>query len=490
MKKNKLLFVALTMLTIFVSLSFGSTVGIIVNSDFYPQIRESVQKYADDIRTIEKKEVWIDSTSFSDTSLSGASPEKDLRDTLINHWKNDELEGAVLIGDFPIVELIDLSVGYDEPTDVYFMDLNGRWTGRKLPVTNGYPNSYADPRGIIKYENYKGDISGNKDVEIWLTRLIPSRMTKYMEKYNFENIQTEKEIIDSYFSRVRKRMYGLDERPKTAYAVATDFTVNVWDFFRNKSKLVKYYNSVPYEYLPNATTYKSRLQSGHELVCVMAHSDAASHSFGSGTYFYLREFIQMSPPSKVNFFITSACHNSDITKYNFGTAYALLHDGLISFGSGTGCGIYHEPNLFNPLGKDSTFGATLKNWFNSKPGANKKNYLAHIMQGVGTLHIKQYPELSVPVVSTKESVSSSGMLAYFEQGSLFFVLPNSNSTVLVTISLYTLKGRLIKRAYRNMIDGNLSVKVDRGELGISKGVYLCRVSVAGIKRALKFNISE
>jgi hypothetical protein len=74
-------------------------VGIIVNRDLYPSVQTAIQSYINDLSTTDGTPVWLNAGSFISTSSKAA-----LRDSLAKHFRDDELEGAVLIGDLPIAE--------------------------------------------------------------------------------------------------------------------------------------------------------------------------------------------------------------------------------------------------------------------------------------------------------------------------------------------------------------------------------------------------
>lgn len=42
----------------------SAKVGVIVNKDLYPLIRNAVLTYVNDVRTIDGKVVWVDTTTF------------------------------------------------------------------------------------------------------------------------------------------------------------------------------------------------------------------------------------------------------------------------------------------------------------------------------------------------------------------------------------------------------------------------------------------
>jgi hypothetical protein len=120
-KMNKKLIVPISifLLSIFSSHLFGK-VGIIVNKDLYSSIQSSLSTYIADLSSIENKEVWLDKDNFDDTDTP-----QELKDALKDHYQNDNLEGAILIGDLPIAKY-SLS---NETCDLYFMDLDGSWSG-------------------------------------------------------------------------------------------------------------------------------------------------------------------------------------------------------------------------------------------------------------------------------------------------------------------------------------------------------------------------
>ena len=66
MRKHILIYICLSLLL--AMLNTSAKVGIIINKNLYPFIKEALHTYITDVNTIEKKKVWVNSTSFDETN--------------------------------------------------------------------------------------------------------------------------------------------------------------------------------------------------------------------------------------------------------------------------------------------------------------------------------------------------------------------------------------------------------------------------------------
>lgn len=477
---NKKIILPVIVMLFFYSMVYCK-IGILVNGDLYPQIRESVLMYANDVVEVEKKSVWIDSTTFNEEwILSNEIPEQALRDTLKNHYENDSLEGVVLIGTFPVVELVDLWIYQVAPTEAYFMDLDGNWEGRN-----------AEDKYISQYDKYSGDANGKITAEIWISRIFPLRIVE--AEHAPENV-TEKAIVDSYLLRVHNRMRGIDKGSRKAYSASCDFSLTQWKYLRNSCKLKNQYDSIPYEYLPSSATYKQRLQEDFDVHFVLAHSKNTYQDFGwSGNSDHLNywDFLEIAQSSKVRFFVNAACHLHDISRTNFGVCYALLGSGLAAWGH-TVQNNFAKRNakfMLDPLGEGKSYGEALKIWFNSIDSETDLNrtHLAHVVQGAGTLRLQPYPESAVSISKSVNSSVKTDFGLKYQNGILSITEAKDISDQTVKIQIFTLNGRIVKSIDSNMENGvfNLPVK------GImAQGVYLFKLSVGVNQKVQLVSITE
>jgi len=144
---------------------------VIANSSLAPSIHSSLEQYVSDLQTEGYKTVL----HIMDSEESPSN----LRNFLKQKWEaNNNLEGALLVGDLPIVWFeINKDIGgyYSKfPIDLYFMDLNGSWND-------------SDEDGIYD-EHLNGE--GDTYPEIWIGRLTASPLDG-----------DESELINNYFQK-------------------------------------------------------------------------------------------------------------------------------------------------------------------------------------------------------------------------------------------------------------------------------------------------
>jgi len=126
MNRKLLLPFSILFLSLFSSALYGK-IGIIVNKDLYSSIQNSIATYVADVNSIEKKDVWLEKDNFDETNTP-----QELKDALKDHYQDDNLEGAILIGDLPIAKY-SMS---GETCDLYYMDLDGSWSGTGSTFSN------------------------------------------------------------------------------------------------------------------------------------------------------------------------------------------------------------------------------------------------------------------------------------------------------------------------------------------------------------------
>ncbi|MBN1130904.1 MAG: hypothetical protein JXA71_18085, partial [Chitinispirillaceae bacterium] len=193
--KTKSILPAMLLLSLLFSSASMAKIGVIVNKDLYPAITPAVTTYVSDL-IASGKQVWLDATTFN--SMSSPSS---LRDTLISHRAADNLEGAVFIGDLPIVnyETIDDFGSYGEfPFDLYFMDLDCQW---RDDARDG------DWDGNAKTGWIDGHVptAGVPQAEIWVSRVIGSVVP---------GLGSEAAVTGDYLNRLHVRMMNSAPSPQ------------------------------------------------------------------------------------------------------------------------------------------------------------------------------------------------------------------------------------------------------------------------------------
>ncbi len=345
-------------------LSIEGKIGIVVNKDLYPKIAASITRYQEDLRRIEGKDTWLEATTFSD-----ADNKKALRDTLRNHYNNDNLEGVVFVGDLPLCDFYeeDEPRGLKDifPCDLYFMDLNGTFTPEDLPDTH----------------------SGNKSPEIWVSRIVTSVLTWVANR-------PEEEIVQIYFDRVHLRMYGQDSQVRR-YVIGGMY--GEWPSLESENRPYLGYNNNSIQTMRTYSDstdpdfkikWANALNSGKEYAYIYSHAGGLPyrHKFG----YYVEDIY--TDPTNCRFYNVYCCQNARFTTENMCGVYATEDQGLISVGSAkTGSmrpGTYRAYN--EPLGRGYSFGESFKNWFNREGIYDLHWHYGMTMQGVGTLRLAPY----------------------------------------------------------------------------------------------------
>ena len=102
MNKKIIIPLSILIISLFSANTFAAgKIGIIVNKHLYPSIQTSVDMYINDVKNIEGKDVWLNGTTFDESN-----DKKELRDSLSYYYSNDDLEGAILIGDLPMCDFL------------------------------------------------------------------------------------------------------------------------------------------------------------------------------------------------------------------------------------------------------------------------------------------------------------------------------------------------------------------------------------------------
>ncbi|MBN2037373.1 MAG: T9SS type A sorting domain-containing protein [Chitinispirillaceae bacterium] len=360
MSTNLLIRVIMLLAFLFTTTLFGK-VGIIVNKDLYPSISAAVTRYISDVESIEGKEVWLDKDNFTD-----ANTVSQLKDALKEHFQNDNLEGAVLVGDLPIPIY---NLDNDRfACDLYYMDMDGSWSGSGNTFTNH---------------------TGDKEGEIWISRITASVLEEYG---GFGN---EVDIVNKYFDRVSNRMHGQDHQPRT-YVIAGMYwewgtleSENIGDLGYDRNNIETYRSTADNTTQNHACgdRWLDAIKRGMEYGFIYSHSSPTAHSVGVNLRDLGTEAINC------RFYNSFACSNADYERANMCGAYALSDNGLVCVGSSkTGSMIPGTYRYYNrPLGEGDNFGEAFLKWFNTRTVLDNKGWHYGMnLQGAGTLQLKPY----------------------------------------------------------------------------------------------------
>lgn len=438
------------------------TIGIIVNEDLWPSVSSAVQGYAEDVQRIENRNVWICSGTFNENSSM-----EEMKDTLREQYENSQLEGVVLIGDLPIVMFDNSAVLSDEAPpsefvcDLYFMDLDGSWSG-----SGGLFTSHT----------------GNREAEIWVSRIIASVLTRYFDD--------EPTMVNDYFARVKSRMHGQDDIDPL-YVIAGQYWA--WNGLERENmgdlpyttENTDAYRSTEDESASNracGAQYMASLEEGREYAFVYSHSAWTSHAIGvSITDQRDRDF-------NLRFVNSFACFNADISRTNMCGAYALSKQGLVCVGSAKSgsmrpgsFGAYNEP-----LGEGRSFGDAFRLWFNDEGLRSIGWHYGMNLQGVGTLKVPKYDAVHIVPDNKRASVSAhqSHEVSVLVRGtSVEYSIPQLYHGTKVLIRMVTLQGKTVwTHVDASAQAGNNSIALKGASL--LPGLYVCELCIGGVKKTI------
>lgn len=421
---------------------FAGKVGVIVNKDLYPSIKSSIDQYIADLKNADGKDVWLEAEKYGPTSNIA-----DLKNDLKQHYDNDQLEGAVFIGDLPIVKYTcaDPATGERDSRstfvcDLYYEDLNGTFGGSN-PFTSH---------------------SGDKKPEIWVSRITASVLRSYK---GFEN---EAQAVNYYFTKVHKRLTGQDNMARK-YVIAGQYenwggleAENQGDLDYSKENTVCYRGSC-------GADWKKEIVAGKEYGFVYSHSSATMHAIGFNATDIVNNEIN------TRFFNSYACSNGNFATGNMVGLYALAKGGLIAVGSSkTGSMIPGSFRSYNkPLGAGKTFGEAWIAWWTEKGITNQGWHYGMNMQGVGSFKLKPYSTTQI----NPATVRPSSFDMCYSGSKVQFHIPDLGTGKLyaVKIQLYTMQGRQIKTLINRAVgSGNHSVSLQGADaVQRASGLYLC-----------------
>ena len=225
----------------FPSFSTQSTFSILVSHNLYSSISANLMQYKTDL---EERGFSV----FIDT-VKGGTPEE------IKNWVKSRYQagstGVLFIGDIPAAWAEVSEAQF--PCDLFYMDLDGKWTD-------------ANSDGV--YESHSSG-SGDMGPELFVGRLYATTLTW----------DTEASMINEYLSKAHAyRMGNLTVPWRGLEYVDEDwYTMDIFlddIYFDNVTRC-------DYGYRTTASDYLEKLSEGQHFVTVCAHSYPGGHHFGT-----------------------------------------------------------------------------------------------------------------------------------------------------------------------------------------------------------------
>jgi len=389
---------------------------IIVNSDLYDSIEQSLVVYQQDL-IAEGFNTFV--LEFDGSTI------EDMKQQIILYYQTENIVNAVLIGDLPVAwfELLDDWNGngiqdneeewVEFPCDLYFTDVDGNWDD-------------TDENEV--FDLHEGDVHP----EIGMGRIV----TNNLDMLNI----SESELINNYFQRNHLFRTGLILSNDTSLAYVDDDWAIMGNLF--KQSMEQAYSSVELvngredtiadDYLTN------RLVSNYELIQVHAHSGPNSHYFyyNSGNEYqriYNYDIVPNIPTA--HFYNLFACSNSRFTvSNNMGSLYLYGNEhGLATIGSTKAGGMLSFALFYQPFSDDKTIGESLRLWWENRVDSGHNQtwerawFYGMIIQGDPSLkrYYEPVPDISISPLELNES------LFYSETCTQFLTIENNGSCVLL-----------------------------------------------------------
>lgn len=275
--------------------STTKTIYLLIKESLYISLQNHIEVFIEDLNK-EGYQAIIHQIPDTYTNQN----HEEIRDLLLDGYQNNDLTGAILIGNLPYV--IISSEDDEFISDIYYMDIDGQW---------------IDEDENDKYETH----TGNTDLEIWIGRLYTP------------NGGNDVELLKNYFRKNHKYRSGSLSLPKRALYYETR-----WDEFHDPDIEIPYLNNLqtiytditfiaPWDGEPSPSDYLTRLQEGYEFLYLHSWSYSTSHRFTNGQI-SSKDILESDP--HVFFYLLSACNVANIANdkyiagsYIFSQTYGL-----------------------------------------------------------------------------------------------------------------------------------------------------------------------
>ncbi len=276
--------------------------------------------------------------------ISGGTPES-LRTFLQNLYNNNNIEGALFIGNLPVA-WFEIANDYNQygyaqfPIDLFYMDLNGTWLDT-MTTGNG------------KYDGHTGNINP----EIYVGRLMTT------------GIGTDTVLLKNYFRKNNAYRYDTLSLQHRALFFCDDDWIP-WASQWANDVSVLYPDTMNYWHAETtrASIYRTKLNTSEAWVALFAHSWPGGHQFkynngNSWDTYYGYEYTNQNPPA--NFYNHFACSFARYTDNGYGGGRTIFNQsyGLGAVGSTKTGSMLEFYYFYYPLSQHKTLGQAFKDWF-------------------------------------------------------------------------------------------------------------------------------
>jgi hypothetical protein len=308
-------------------------VQVWVEGGIYDQILPQLLQYQSDIESCEDYQI--------DFYICNGCTKEEIKTSL----QQIETVGTVFVGDLPnawfyLYNCYDYGFYETFPVDLYFMDLNGSWTG-------------GDGSSINPFKFHIEDIYP----EIFFGRITSPIGTG----------QDEINLINNYFDKNHKYRKGVTALPHQALVYIDDDWAGATEYWGNQIGLVySQRTQISDPLTTNAVDYKNRWDDNYEHLFVAVHSDPWEHGFVVNND---RQYVTMNDVknNKPHFFFYNlfACSNARFSEINYIAGWYIFQEsdyGLTAVGPTKIGGMLETDKFYNSL-KNNDFGGALKQWF-------------------------------------------------------------------------------------------------------------------------------
>jgi uncharacterized repeat protein (TIGR01451 family) len=350
----------------------GGPVRVLVNPGLYDGIAGSLAQWVADVEGAGWT-VAVYSASFPDAPA--------LRAYLAGIA---DLEGCLLIGDFPVPWYETDEFEHEEfPIDLFYMDLDGSW---------------GDGDGDGIYDSHTGNIAP----EIWVGRLTASPLML--------GDSDEISLLNNYFAKnhaYRSRELVLPLR--ALMYVDDDWEPWAYEWGGNLALVYEDTTVISNPEVTTAWDYGDRLDDNYEWIQVCAHSWPGGHGFlyNAGqdwSWFYVSELYDIDPHAFFyNLFACSGARYVEVDYlggwYVFVDTYGLAAVGSTKTGSMLGFG-----EFYGPLGEGASLGEAFQIWFEEVGLYDQAWHYGMTLLGDPTLTTAELPVMEVSPAAFDETL--------------------------------------------------------------------------------------
>ncbi|MFA5031959.1 MAG: T9SS type A sorting domain-containing protein [bacterium] len=411
--------------------------------------------------------------TVSSYNIAGGTPEN-LRSFLKGLYDNDNIEGALFVGDLPVawfqVENDYGTYGYAEwPIDLFYMDLNGDWIDTMKYYAVG--DSLASGKDSI-YDAHSGDVNP----EIYVGRLTPT------------GIGNDTLLIKNYFAKDNAyRNHSIELQHRALVYVEDDWHYWAPEWAGDVSLLYDDTLVVADSNATRVTDYRIKLDTVRAWVSVFAHSWPGGHVFyynnhASYDYYYASEYTSQDPPA--NFYNLFACSFARYTESGYGGGRTIFNQsyGVGAIGSTKTGSMLDFYYFYLPLSQGKTMGEAFKDWFYyiTAGGVSFDDICWHYgMTLLGDPFLKPKGH-NIAIEEKLKIKNQKSNIKIFPNPFVFCTqlsMASGQCSVKDKIRIYDISGKLVEETKDNIIGKNLKSGIYFVKVNDSKPIKVVKMGI-------------